>query len=103
MPEQQYHAGIERIVQAPLARSANSAIGQQAAAQFADCSRRRNLTQPVAGVTDHSPMIGVAEWETKIVGALPDNFKGSLPTVEEIEAELAEYPESAPRAPRRKR
>ena len=34
--------------------------------------------------------IGVAEWETKIVKKLPDEFKGSLPTVEEIEAELAQ-------------
>jgi predicted nuclease of restriction endonuclease-like (RecB) superfamily len=33
--------------------------------------------------------IGVAEWETKIVKNIPDEFKGSLPTVEEIEAELA--------------
>lgn len=32
--------------------------------------------------------IGVAEWETKIVDALPDEMKGSLPTVEEFEAEL---------------
>ncbi len=33
--------------------------------------------------------IGVAEWETKIVEKLPAGMKGSLPTVEEIEAELA--------------
>jgi predicted nuclease of restriction endonuclease-like (RecB) superfamily len=33
--------------------------------------------------------IGVAEWETKIVDHLPENLRGSLPTVEEIEAELA--------------
>lgn len=32
--------------------------------------------------------IGVAEWETKIVAKLPKELKGSLPTVEEIEAEL---------------
>ncbi len=32
--------------------------------------------------------IGVAEWETRIVKTLPKEFKGSLPTVEEIEAEL---------------
>ncbi len=32
--------------------------------------------------------IGVAGWETKIVKKLPAEFKGSLPTVEEIEAEL---------------
>ncbi|MBZ5638350.1 MAG: PDDEXK nuclease domain-containing protein [Acidobacteriia bacterium] len=33
--------------------------------------------------------IGVAEWETKIVEKLPRELKGSLPTVEEIEAELS--------------
>ena len=32
--------------------------------------------------------IGVAQWETKIVKALPKTLKGSLPTVEEIEKEL---------------
>ena len=32
--------------------------------------------------------IGVAEWETKIVEKLPKRLAGSLPTVEEIEAEL---------------
>ena len=32
--------------------------------------------------------IGVAEWETEIVKKLPEELKGSLPTVEEIEAEL---------------
>ena len=39
----------------------------------------RNLKKP----------IGVAGWETKIVEKLPANLKGSLPTVEEIEAELS--------------
>jgi predicted nuclease of restriction endonuclease-like (RecB) superfamily len=38
----------------------------------------RNLKRPV----------GVAEWETKLVETLPEDLKGSLPTVEEIEAEL---------------
>jgi predicted nuclease of restriction endonuclease-like (RecB) superfamily len=33
--------------------------------------------------------IGVADWKTKIVNALPDELKGSLPTIKEIEAELA--------------
>lgn len=32
--------------------------------------------------------IGVAEWRTRIVEKLPEDLKGSLPTVEEIEAEL---------------
>ena len=48
-------------------------------------------------------MIGVAGWKTKLVEKLPKELKGSLPTVEEIEAELAEYPKSAPRSPRSKR
>jgi hypothetical protein len=33
--------------------------------------------------------IGVAGWETKIVEHLPESLKGSLPSVEEIEAELS--------------
>lgn len=33
--------------------------------------------------------IGVAGWQTKLVEKLPKALKGSLPTVEEIEAELA--------------
>jgi hypothetical protein len=43
--------------------------------------------------------IGVADWATKIVTRLPKEFRGSLPTVEEIETELAdlEIPESQAR------
>jgi predicted nuclease of restriction endonuclease-like (RecB) superfamily len=36
--------------------------------------------------------IGVAQWETNIVKSLPKEFAGILPTVEEIEAELAVQP-----------
>ncbi len=32
--------------------------------------------------------IGVAQWERQITESLPDEFKSSLPTIEEIEAEL---------------
>jgi hypothetical protein len=32
--------------------------------------------------------IGVADWESQLVSALRQELKGSLPTVEEIEAEL---------------
>jgi hypothetical protein len=32
----------------------------------------------------------VAEWETKIVDRLPKDLEGSLPTVEQIEAELGD-------------
>ena len=33
--------------------------------------------------------ITVAEWETKLTQSLPDNLKGSLPSIQEIEAELS--------------
>ena len=33
--------------------------------------------------------IGIAGWQTTLVEKLPKALKGSLPTVEEIEAELA--------------
>jgi predicted nuclease of restriction endonuclease-like (RecB) superfamily len=38
---------------------------------------------------DIAKPMGVAEWQTRIVEALPDDLVGSLPTVEELEAELA--------------
>ncbi len=55
----------------------------------------RNFTRPV----------GVAEWETKIVEKLPKDLEGSLPTIEQIEAELASSVplKRKPRAPKRKR
>ena len=40
--------------------------------------------------------IGVAGWETKLVEKLPKALKGSLPTVEEIEAELSGDSSSTP-------
>jgi hypothetical protein len=38
--------------------------------------------------------IGVAEWQTKLVQSLPESLKGSLPSIEEIEAEFG--PEESP-------
>ncbi|WP_068466663.1 PDDEXK nuclease domain-containing protein [Candidatus Protochlamydia phocaeensis] len=38
---------------------------------------------------DNYKPIGVASYETKIMESLPDNLKGSLPTVEDIEAEFS--------------
>ena len=35
-----------------------------------------------------SKPIGVADWETQLTETLPDDLKGSLPSIEEIEAEL---------------
>jgi predicted nuclease of restriction endonuclease-like (RecB) superfamily len=46
--------------------------------------------------------IGVAGWETKLVEKLPKALKGSLPTVEEIEAELSGDSSSTPRGRGRK-
>lgn len=37
---------------------------------------------------DMSKPIGVAEWQTKLVQSLPEPLQGSLPSVEELEAEL---------------
>ena len=37
---------------------------------------------------DLAKPLGVADWETRLVDILPDNLKGSLPTIEEIEAEF---------------
>ena len=33
--------------------------------------------------------IGVADWQTQLTDSLPREFEGSLPTIAEIEAELA--------------
>lgn len=52
----------------------------------------RGLTQPV----------GVADWETQLVSKLPTSLEGSLPTIEQIEAELG-TPETAKQPARKKR
>ena len=46
--------------------------------------------------------IGVAGWETKLVEELPKALEGSLPTVEQIEAELSGDLRTKPRARRGK-
>jgi len=52
---------------------------------------------------DFRKPIGVADWETKIVSKLPKEFQGSLPTVEEIEKELAEMEKSDCKTKRKKK
>lgn len=48
--------------------------------------------------------VGVAEWETRLVEKLPRDLRGSLPTVEELEAELGTRgARKAPRAKPRRR
>ena len=39
---------------------------------------------------DLNKPIGVAEWETHIAKKLPQDLEGTLPTVEEIEAEFGD-------------
>ena len=39
---------------------------------------------------DFSKPIGVAGWEPTLAKVLPDEFAGSLPSVEELEAELSD-------------
>lgn len=51
------------------------------------CKSKNSITVEYALRNVSSP-IGVADYETKLVEALPKELKGSLPTIEEIEAEL---------------
>lgn len=50
--------------------------------------RQKNRVVVEYALRDVGKPIGVAEWETQIVESLPDELRGSLPTVEELEAEL---------------
>ena len=51
------------------------------------CKTRNRLIVEYA-LRDVKRPIGVAEWETKIVKSLPEELKSSLPTTEQLEAEL---------------
>jgi predicted nuclease of restriction endonuclease-like (RecB) superfamily len=51
------------------------------------CKTKKNFTVEYA-LRDVNKPIGVAEYETKLVASLPKNLKSSLPTIQEIEAEL---------------
>ena len=51
------------------------------------CKTRDRITAEYA-LRDIAKPIGVAEWQTKLVNSLPEPLKSSLPSIEEIEAEL---------------
>ncbi len=51
--------------------------------------RSRNKLQAEYALRDINKPIGVAQWQTKLVERLPARFKGSLPSVAEIESELS--------------
>ena len=42
---------------------------------------------------DLAKPLGVADWETRLFDTLPDDLKGTLPTIEEIEAEFSDADE----------
>ncbi len=50
--------------------------------------RSKNKVVVEYALRDVKKPIGVAEWQTRLVEKLPEELRGSLPTVEEIEAEL---------------
>jgi predicted nuclease of restriction endonuclease-like (RecB) superfamily len=52
------------------------------------CAAKDKLIVEYA-LRDVKKPIGVAEWRTRLVRSLPRQYKGSLPTIEELEAELA--------------
>lgn len=52
--------------------------------------KEKNHTLAKYALSGYKNPIGVAEWEKQITDSLPDNLKSSLPTIEEIEAELEE-------------
>jgi predicted nuclease of restriction endonuclease-like (RecB) superfamily len=57
------------------------------------CKSKSQLVVEYALRHLHRPL-GVAEWETQLVDSLPEDLRGSLPTIEEIEAELADPAET---------
>ena len=52
------------------------------------CKSKKQMIVEYA-LRDLRKPIGVAGWETQLVTSLPEDLKGTLPTVEEIEAEFA--------------
>lgn len=52
------------------------------------CKTRSRVIAEYA-LRDLAKPVGVARYKTRLVDALPDNLKGELPTVEQIQAELA--------------
>lgn len=63
------------------------------------CRGKNRLVVEYALRGTSKPM-GVADWETQLVEQLPEDLEGSLPTIAQIEAELARDPISTPPATR---
>ena len=56
------------------------------------CKDRKGLIAEYA-LKDISKPVGISEYQ--LVAAIPENLKGSLPTIEELEAEFADTGEEA--------
>jgi hypothetical protein len=52
------------------------------------CKEKNRLTVEYA-LRDMKKPIGVAEWKTRLVESLPKKLRGALPSVEDLEKELA--------------
>ena len=65
-------------------------------------SREKSRVVVEYALRDLKTPIGVAGWETKLVEKLPKALQDSLPTVEEIEAELSGDLKPTPKTRRRK-
>jgi hypothetical protein len=56
--------------------------------------RSKQRTVVEYALRDIGKPIGVAEWVERLTATLPDELRGSLPTVEELERELDALPET---------
>lgn len=52
------------------------------------CRNKKRLIAEYA-IKDMTKPMGVAEWQTKLAESLPEDLRGSLPTIEELEAGLS--------------
>ena len=57
--------------------------------------REKNRVLVEYALGGNTKPISVAEWDTRLTHALPEELQASLPTIEQIEAELARVPEAA--------
>jgi hypothetical protein len=70
------------------------------------CRGKNELVVEYA-LRDQRRQMGVADWETQLVEVLPKDLEGSLPTIAQIEAELArpaaDAEKTTEQAPRRQK
>jgi hypothetical protein len=57
--------------------------------------REKNRVLVEYALGGNTKPISVAEWDTRLTHALPEELQASLPTIEQIEAELARVPREA--------